>query len=432
MADVHGMRGWRYDLGRTGALADVIAPPYDVIDDPLSESLHARNPFNVIRLILDPIRPSDTDADNRYTRTARRLREWCRDGVLTQERDPAIYVYHQVFTWEGSPFTRKGVLCRVRLEKFGQGRIYPHEETLPGPKADRLKLFHATGMNLSPVFGLYPDPANGIAELFEEFVRGSTPLEAADHLGVIHRVWPVTDARLIADAQSRFGALPIFIADGHHRYETGIRHLEDRSSEGKVSGPDDPANFILMTLVGMSDPGLQVMPTHRLVSGLPGLSSDRLRSLLETHFDVQVIGKGPQAGQTTWESIATGGRQDALGLNSVADDTWLLAALRSPASMDAIVTDHSSAWKSLGVAILHRLVLDHCLRGQGEPKCRYVHLVDEVLSAVTAREVDLACLVQSATADHIRQLAGTFEKMPPKSTYFYPKLASGLVFNPIQ
>lgn len=432
MADIRAFRGLRFELGRVGALSDVIAPPYDVIDDSLSKKLHDQNEYNTIRLILDPVLPTDNDEENRYTRTAKRLKQWKQDGILVEDREPAFYVYYQTFDWEGQSYTRRGFMARSRLERFGEGQVYPHEETMPGPKADRLKLFHATGYNLSQIFGLYPDETNEVANTLERAIAGKTPLEAVDHLNVKHRLWTVTDPETVTALQGLLGPKPIFIADGHHRYETGCKYLEERTAAGQVNGPNDPANFILMMLIGMNDPGLQVMPTHRLVSGLADVTTEKLKSLLSEHFDIEVIGQGPAAGEATWESIVTGGRQDAIGLNAVADDTWLLATLRSPASMDAIVADHSPVWKSLGVSILHRLVLDHCLAPLGKPQCRYVHLVSEVIDAVKAKECPLACLVQSATVDHIRQLAGTLEKMPPKSTYFYPKLATGLVFNPIR
>src|ERR1700722_8535020 len=166
MAEIRAFRGVRYDLGRVGTLGDVIAPPYDVIDPALQQALYERSPYNVIRLILNKENPGDTEADNRYTRSANILRDWLREDVLVQDSARSLYVYHQDFEVEGQRFTRKGFLARVRLEPFGTGRIYPHEETLAGPKADRLKLFHATGMNLSPVFGLFPDPQGAVmAEL---------------------------------------------------------------------------------------------------------------------------------------------------------------------------------------------------------------------------------------------------------------------------
>src|SRR5271154_3782917 len=198
MADIQAFRAHRYDLGRVGNLADVIAPPYDVIDPALQQALYDRSPYNVIRLILNKESPADTEADNRYTRAAGTLRDWHRDDVLTQDSARSLYVYHQDFEVEGQRFTRKGFLARVRLEPFGKGRIYPHEETLAGPKADRLKLFRATHMNLSPVFGLYPDEEGAVAAALEGAVGRSLPLEAVDHLGVVSRLWPVSNHQVVS------------------------------------------------------------------------------------------------------------------------------------------------------------------------------------------------------------------------------------------
>src|SRR5207302_2411065 len=182
MADIRAFRAYRYDLGRVGALGDVVAPPYDVIDPPLQDALYRRSPYNVIRLILNKEGPADTAADNRYTRAAAHLRDWQREGVLVQDSARALYVYHQDFEVEGRRFTRRGFLARVRLERFGEGEIYPHEETMAGPKADRLRLFRATAMNLSPVFSLYPDEPGAVQTRLDEAVRRALPLEATDHL----------------------------------------------------------------------------------------------------------------------------------------------------------------------------------------------------------------------------------------------------------
>src|SRR5262249_42505950 len=185
MADIRAFRGYRYDLGRVGTLSDVIAPPYDVIDPALQQALYDRSPFNVVRLILNRELPTDTEADNRYTRSARLLKDWMRDGVLAQDSARSLYVCHQEFEIEGRRHVRRGFLARVRLGRFGEGRIYPHEETLPGPKADRLKLFHATAMNLSPILALFPDQENQVQERLEAAVRRALPLEATDQQGVV-------------------------------------------------------------------------------------------------------------------------------------------------------------------------------------------------------------------------------------------------------
>jgi uncharacterized protein (DUF1015 family) len=437
MADIRALRAYRYDLGRVGALGDVVAPPYDVIDPALQQALYDSSPYNVIRLILNKEQPGDTEADNRYTRAARCLRDWQDEHVLTQDSARSLYVYHQDFEVEGRRHTRKGFLARVRLEPFGEGRIYPHEETMAGPKADRLRLFRATAMNLSPVFGLYPDDDGTVQARLDAAVARSLPLEATDHLGVVNRLWPVTDQQVVSAVTGMLGPKPVFIADGHHRYETGLRYLEERRSAGEVRDAETPANFILMMLVSMSDPGLVILPTHRLVSGLSGLTAEQLRSVLAPHFEVETIGRGEPGTRDTWAWIEADGGQDVLGLGTTGDGgeaVWQTARLRSPEAMASLATEHSTAWRGLAVSVLHVLVLDHLLgpRTGGKPVCRFVHLLREVLEAVAARQCDLAVLVPPARMNHVEQIAGNLEKMPPKSTYFYPKLLSGLVLNPLK
>jgi uncharacterized protein (DUF1015 family) len=434
MADIRAFRAFRYDLGRVGSLGDVIAPPYDVIDPALQDSLYARSPHNVIRLILNKEFPTDNERDNRYTRAANCLRDWQRDGVLVQDSARSLYVYHQEFEVEGRRCVRRGFLARVRLEKLGHGRIYAHEETLAGPKADRLKLFHATNMNLSPVFGLFPDTDNEVQDLLDRAIARSLPLEATDHLGVVSRLWPVSDQHIASQVGSLMGPKPIFIADGHHRYETALRYFEEQQAAGEATGEDPPQGFILMMLVGMSDPGLLIMPTHRLVSGLPGLTSDRLASLLAPHFSVETVGKGDKAARDAWELIEADGTQNVLGFGTTADGGWHLARLRDAAPMAKLAASHSADWQGLAVSVLHVLVLDHLVPAQlgAKPSCRYVHLLREVTEAMAAKACDLAVLVPPATMGHVERIAGNLEKMPPKSTYFYPKLLSGLIFNPLR
>jgi uncharacterized protein (DUF1015 family) len=434
MADVRAFRAYRYDLGRVGALRDVIAPPYDVIDPSLQEALYARSPHNVVRLILSKETANDTEAENRYTRAARHLRDWQREGVLVQDSARALYIYHQEFEVEGRHATRRGFLARVRLERFGDGKIFPHEETMPGPKADRLRLFRATAMNLSPVFGLYPDQEGTVQAHLDVAVRRALPLEATDHLGVTSRLWPVTDQHVVSQVTGLLASQPVFIADGHHRYETALRYLEERREAGEARDPEAAANYVLMMLVSMSDPGLTILPTHRLVSGLPALTREKLQELLGNHFELEMMGRGEQAARAAWELLQADGGQDLLAFGTPADGHWQTARFRAPARMDQLAPQHSPAWRSLAVSILHVLVLDKLLpEGMGvKPECRYVHLLREVTDAAAGKECQLAVLVPPATMGHVEQIAGNLEKMPPKSTYFYPKLLSGLVFNPLK
>ncbi len=434
MADIRAFRAYRYDLGRVGALGDVTAPPYDVIDPALQQALYDRSPYNVVRLILNKEEPTDSEADNRYTRAARFLRDWQADDVLREDSARALYVYHQDFEVEGRRLTRRGFLARTRLEPFGSGRIYPHEETLAGPRADRLKLYRATAMNLCPIFGLFPDPGEEVQRVLDAAVGRAPPVQATDHLGVVSKLWPVTDQQAVSAVTGLLGPRPVFLADGHHRYETGLRYLEERQAAGEVRDAEAPANFILMMLVSMSDPGLVILPTHRLVSGLPELRGERLAELLAPHFAVDKVGTGAQGARDTWELIEADGGQGLLGFGTVADGLWQTARLRTPEVMDRLAPGHSPAWRNLAVSVLHVLVLDELLARSlnAQPSCRYVHLLREVTEATSAGQCRLAVLVPPATMAHVEATAGNGEKMPPKSTYFYPKLLSGLVFNPLK
>ena len=431
MAEIRAFRAYRYDLGRVGALSDVVAPPYDVIDPALQQALYDRSPYNVIRLILNQEEPGDDERRNRYTRAAGFLREWIADDVLVRDSAQSLYVYSQEYEVEGRRHVRRGFLARVRLEPFGAGRIYPHEETLPGPRADRLRLFHATEMNLSPVFGLYPDPDGAVIDRLEAAVGRALPLQATDHLGVVSKLWPVSNHPAVSAVAGALGPKPIFIADGHHRYETALRYLQERRAAGDT---DPAAESILMMLVGMNDPGLLILPTHRIVSGFPALDADRLASALGTHFQVEKVGIGEKGARDAWELIEADGGQDLLGFGTSDDGVWQTARFRAPEEMARLAPDHSPAWRGLAVAVLHVLVLDRLLPEKvgGKAECRYVHLLREAADAAAAREGRLVALVPPATMRHVEQIAGNLEKMPPKSTFFYPKLLSGLVFNPLK
>ena len=428
MADIRTFRGFRYDLGRAGTLSDLVAPPYDVIGPPLQQALYDRSPYNAIRLELARDEPGDTPTRNRYTRAGQALSGWQTDHVLQQDTLRTLYVIEQEFTVEGRTYRRRGFVARVRLEPFGTGRIFPHEETMSGPKEDRLKLMRATGMNLSPIFGLYPDEANDVFGRVEGQTRRALPLEARDHLGVVSRLWPVTDERALGSVVSGMADKPVFIADGHHRYETALRYLDEAKAAGLVTGDEAPANFVMMMLVSMADPGLVILPTHRLVTGFSGLTADRLKAALAPHFTLERVASGRDA----WEAIELDGSQSLLGFHTKADGVWQTARFVNPALMADLAADHSADWRELAVSVLHVAALNKLLPAAvgGTASCKYVHLLSEVEEAKDS--CDLAALVPPATMGHVERIAGNREKMPPKSTYFYPKLLTGLVFNSLK
>ena len=448
MPDIQAFRGLRYDLGHVGALAEVIAPPYDVIGPQLEAKLHERHPANVVRLILPREQAGDDDRHNRYTRAARLLKSWRRDGVLAAEPEAAVYVYHQVFEDAGRRLTRRGFMCGVRLARFGEGNIFAHEETHSAVKADRLKLTQACRANLSPIFGLYPDPAGQAQAMLEECVAGRAPLEAADHLGVVHRLWPVTDVEVLAQLEGVIGPKPAFIADGHHRYETACDYRDRLAGRGELPA-GHPANWVMMMLVGMNDPGMIVLPTHRLFRGLPPMSSDELASKLGEAFATRLAGEGSDLAHGVWDEIETEGEQGTLGLYTARDDRWLLARVTQAGRemMRELAPDRSEPWRQLGVSILHHLIVDKLLAAGKLPSPLYLRSIDGVVESLdqgdaagrdatgqisTGGTFELAALVMPATIEHVRQISQHHERMPAKSTYFYPKLLSGLVIRPLE
>jgi len=433
MPEIQAFRGIRYDLGHVGSLGDVVAPPYDVIGPDLQDRLYKRHPCNVVRLILNRQEPGDDEVNNRYSRAKRFLRNWQSEGVLFPEADPAVYVYHQQFAAGGQTYTRRGFMARVRLEPFGQGSVFAHEETMRAPRMDRLMLTAVCRANLSPVFGLYPDSRTEAQDLLEAAVAQRAPIEAPDDGGVVHRLWPVTDVEVISAVAAAMSRKPVFIADGHHRYETACEYRE-QLEQGGVLSPDHPAQFVLMTCVAMEDPGLLILPTHRLFRGLPEMTADELVAKLGDCFTTRPAGQGAEQATTVWEDVQTSSDQAVLGLYTQKDQRWTIAqpTAEGRAKMAEVAADRDEAWRQLGVSVLHRLVLETLLDAPHLPKPEYVHLVDEVRDGLASGEFPLAALVAPATVRNVREVSLAGERMPAKSTYFYPKLLSGLVINPLE
>ena len=432
----------RYNLDHIGNLSDVIAPPYDVIDPQLQDELYEKHAANVIRIILNREEPGD-EADQKYQRAARFVDQWTSEGVLMREDKPAYYVYHQQFEHEGTLINRRGFMGRVRLQPFGEGNIYPHEETHPKAKVDRLKLTTATRQNNSQIFGLYPDPENEVITLLDAATEGVTPIESTDHLGVKHILWPVTDESVAAQVSELMESRPMFVADGHHRYETACNYRNQVIEEAGGIAEDHPANFVMTMLVGMSDPGMIVLPTHRLLRGTPKFAAEDIISRLDGTFACEVVDGGLDAAEKVWSTMESADSQGMIGLYAVTDQKWVLckALEGAGARMEELAASQSQDWRDLGVSLLHRLVIDDLLGCQGHPKPTYVHEVSEVVDGMRGEgsqaESDsdepytLAALVMPAKLEHVEAISLLKERMPAKSTYFYPKLLSGLTFNPL-
>ncbi|MGY8748068.1 MAG: DUF1015 domain-containing protein [Pirellulales bacterium] len=446
MADIQAFRGFRFDLSKVGSLSDVVAPPYDVISVEGCAELYAKSDFNVVRLILnkgDNLLPEQSV----YGRAAEYLKDWKNDGILRADGVGTVYVYHQTFEVDGIEYTRRGFIARVRIEPFGQGNIYPHEKTHSKVKEDRYRLMEACQSNLSPIFGIYSDANSSPQDMLDSAIQDRTPLTATDAAGVRHDLWMVTDATAIAAAAQSMGPRAIYIADGHHRYETATSIRDTRRQLEKLE-PDHPVDYTMIMCVSMDDPGLVVLPTHRLFRGVGPMTSAELTNKLSGAFDCQLMGTGVDLAHECWEAVQVEGEQSTMAFYCRKDDAWVLARLRLEGVeiMEGLAQGRSECWQGLGVALLHELILNHLLGHEGLPSPRYVHGIDELVDLLrlgdenerdatgqqgTGDFFELACLVMPATIGDVKSISEAGERMPAKSTYFYPKLLSGLVINPL-
>lgn len=420
MPDVQPLRALHYDVAAVGDLERVTAPPYDIIDAPLRADLAARSPYNIVRVDLP-------EGDDRYAQAARTLDAWIDTGILVRDGEPAIWPVQQEFGGpDGVSRVRTGFFARVRLEDYGPGGIRPHERTHAAAKQDRLDLTRATKTNVSPIFGLYDDPGDNAREAIARATVDRPFAVVADDDGTVNRIWRTADAEAIAALQDVLSAGGVLIADGHHRYETARTYARE-------VGGDGPHEYVLICLVAMSDPGLVVFPTHRLVAGLDGGALARLREEVERDFDAE-----PASVADLKEIGSPGYRGNAgtLGYLVAGDGQPRKLALKSAAIVDRALADRAAPYRELDTAILEALILHRALGMTDEDIDRkrnlaYVQDVDEAVSRVRSGEFQAAFIVPPAPVEKVRGVAAAGETMPPKSTYFYPKLLTGLLLNPL-
>jgi len=435
MAAIRPFRALRYNTTDPLSVALVTAPPYDCISAEEQEELYRTHPHNIVRIILGKSTPVDTDKHNRYTRAASLMGKWRQAGILTRDSQPALYFYQQEFEIDGKTLLREGFLARVGLEEFGTGKVFPHEETMPGPKEDRLKLMRTTRANTEPIFGLFPDPENAVTALFHAGGQSCDPLaQTVDGNGIVHRLFGCPDAVVIKRVIDAMAPKPIFIADGHHRYETALAYKREREAAGETIGPEHPAAAILMLCVSMHHPGLAVLPTHRILSGLPSLTVDGLRKATAEHFDWQEF-VGAEATSPRVDAHLKESRGHVFGLWVRGTQKAFVLTLKDPRVMDHFAADHSKAWRKLDVAILERVLLKNDLpkavAPADTPTLSYVHLSQQAFDAVHEDGADAAFILRPLPVQSLQDVASQGERMPAKSTYFYPKAISGLVINPL-
>ena len=432
MAQIRPFSGIRYSKQFID-VSDVIAPPYDVLDDAQKAALQAKHPNNIVTVDLPFTPPKSVGPDAVYEKANTTLQAWLSSGILQRDRRPAMYPYTQTFEYAGKTFHRRGFICLVRLTPFGQD-IIPHEKTYKGPIEDRLKLMQSTGMQLSPVFGLFNDPRGQITSLL--YANAGRPEQTGTLDGVKNDLWSVIDAEIENQIIDRMRTRQIYIADGHHRYTTAL-HYQQQATQiagGKLP-PGDAANWVMFVLVGMQDDGLLILPTHRLIGGMEGFDMQIFSNAIKNHFDIEQLPMRPEEFNDIAQTDANHGLHE-FGLFEGSTRRFYMLRLKNIDVLKELEPNQSDAWRQLDVAILQRYLLDEVLQPEfAAPKeltKGYTADPKAIAKLVNGKAYQIALMLRPTPLPALEELGRHDEVMPQKSTYFYPKLATGLVMNPLR
>ena len=434
MATILPFKGLRYNPEKIKDISKVIPPPYDVISEKERADYYQLHPDNIIRLILSKDLPGDDQSNNKYTRSAESFYTWRKEEILKEEAEPAIYIYAQEFTMSGKEYIRRGFISLVKLEDFQTGEIYPHEHTLAKPKEDRMNLMKACNANLSQVFTFFEDEDAKISSFLHKVSEGDTDIDFTDIYGVKNSLWAIKDKAVIEELIVQMKDRALFIADGHHRYETALfyRDLVKGTEKEQDSNEDSPADYIMMMCVSMEDPGLQILPTHRLARNIKNLDPEKVKSSLNEIFDISDLGSDCDA-ETLEQKLREDSHKHKIAMYiGESDKKFYILTLRDEKLLDPILTGEYIEWKSIDTGILHGVIFDRALGIQAKnisksENVKYNQGVEDSVAKVNAGEYQIAFFLNPTKIGQIKDIATKRHKMPPKATYFYPKLMTGMV-----
>jgi len=430
MAIVTPFRGIHYDPARVGDISKVVAPPYDVISPEEQANFHRRHPRNIVWVDFGMEREGDEPGDNKYTRAAAHYRQWIAEGTLVQERSPAFYYYEQEFTIPGKgTFVRKGFLGALRLSAFGEGEVLPHEKTLSKPKEDRLSLMRVTEANMSPIFGLYSDPSDEVAKALRAGLPAAPDVLATDDLGIIHRAWRVTDPAATGAAARNMKDKKVFIADGHHRYETALNYREEmRKRHG--TRPDAAYEHVLMFLCNMDDEGIVILPTHRGVHSLPAFSEESFAAKVRAVLPMETRKGTPEEAIRVLEDAGKKGK--AIAWSAGGGRFHLVTFPDLPRFCGEHLAKFPPELRPLDVVLLHGFLLEEMLGISPETVTRgqfvkYYKDPAKAASDLAGRTIQAAFFLNPVTVGEFRDVSLSGHVLPQKTTFFYPKILTGLV-----
>jgi uncharacterized protein (DUF1015 family) len=431
MAEIRSLYGIRYNHALVRELADAICPPYDIISPQQQGELYDRSPYNFVRIEYGKEMAGDSAADNKYTRAAHFLEQWLKDGVLAVDQKPAIYIHDHYFTHKGREHKRRGIVARIRLEEWHRMVVRPHEGTLAGPKGDRINLIRSLEANTSPILSMFQDKDGGVTKTLEKAAAGK-PLAKSHKLdGERHDLWVITDESEINSIASALASEPIYIADGHHRYESALVYQREQMAL-HATDADAPYNFVMMTLVAFDDPGLLILPPHRL---LRGISQSRLEDLtreLPSFFDIEKLAADSPNFWRRLDEWHASGALEKLVLYGADGNNFLLLTLRDfEAAARYMPSFHTDIYKKLDVSLVDHIILEEILgvKPEGDAGIAFNYDREDAVKKVKDGEYQLAFIIQPVKPETIKAISDAQDRMPRKSTYFYPKLPSGLVVN---
>jgi len=437
--DVRPFPALHYSPEKIKSIGNCLSAPYDVISPTAQDAYYNRHPNNVVRLILGRITEKDTEHDNRYTRANAFLQAWKKEKVLIRSEHPSFFVYEQSFALpNGEAKTMQGFIGLVRLSDYEEGKILPHEKVLKKPVEDRIKLTMTTGTQFEYIWGLYQDEGSVIDGILSETEAGHCLIDYDEReTGVTHKLFRLSDAEKCTKIEETMRNKRIYIADGHHRYQTMLNVREEMRRRYPNSGPDAPWEFIMMFLVNSAHEGLVILPTHRLLYGLPEGKISALEKDLEPHFTVSAYSAADgkrDAALTSWRQALAVARNPVFGIVRRDEPSFLTAELKDPAAYRNLLTERASdTWKMLDVNILNTLILQKILGLTEEMMSLQQHVEyckdeAEALERVERGEMQAAFILNATPLEAVLTIAEAGEKMPRKSTFFFPKPVSGLVF----
>jgi uncharacterized protein (DUF1015 family) len=437
MAEVLPFRGVRYNPELIADMAEVVTPPYDVISPEEQEGYHLRHPNNVIRLILGKAQQGDQGQSDIHLRAARYFQQWMAENILVQDDQPAFYLTRVTFSHGSSVVSRYGIIGRVRLEPFEKGVVLPHERTFSKVKSERLQLMQACHANFSPIFGLYAD-GNGTLERLTAVAHTRTAdLDFIDSKGLSHKVWRILDRELQDHVTASLRDQCIFIADGHHRYETALNYRNWVKTHTPGFDASHPANFVMMSLSSLNDPGMVILPAHRLLKGVSTQDMDSLLEKAGQYFDIQSfsLGSGMEPALCDFDAALAGSAdRNAIGIYIRHRSALDVLVLRNGVMKTLFGKELPEALLDLDVNVLTRLIMAELLgfnqeRLDDATKIGYATTSRAAVQAVDGGQADLALILNPTRIEQVQRVAKEGLIMPRKSTYFYPKVGSGLVFN---